>query len=350
MATGCLNRCLLGRHKNRPHACAHIFQFFSYNVGKYREQMGRIDLQQDIYREVADCIIKHSDNIIHGNYDEAGQIFEYANPEVYPPKVAELAEGFGMMAVKLEAREIHLQQLVEELQESNASLNQEIKNRSDFSYMFIVLVTFMCIYIFSINYLQSASIGISSTMEPIISRVMEISVLLLSIWLVKRSRLPLSAFGLTLKGWKNSLGESLIITLPLMALLLVVKIYLYGQGETIYGDSIITFQFVDWSYYTYILAAPLEELICRGIFQGTVQRVMVGRHDWLWAIILTGLIFGVCHIFISTAMGIVALVSSLLWGVMYARHKTLVGVSVSHFLLGNWVGLLGMWQVMAGGV
>lgn len=311
------------------------------------KEWSRVDLQQNTYDEFADCIIKVSDNICHGSYDEAGEIFDYANPEAYPAKIAEMAEGFGMMAVKLEARELHLQQLVEELQEKNAVIKQEMKTRSDFSYIFIVLVTFICIYTFATSHLQYTS---TSATKLIISRLMEISVLLLSIWLVKRSRLSLSYFGLTLNGWKKSLGESLIISLLLMAILVVVKIYFLRQGQTIYGDSVISFKYVDWTYYTYLFVAPLQELISRGIFQSSIQRVMVGRYDWVWAIIMTALIFGVCHIFFSTAMGITALVSSLLWGAMYARQKTLVGVSVSHFLIGTWVGLLGMWQVLAGGI
>lgn len=304
-------------------------------------------MQQDNYTEVAACIIKQSDNICRGIYDETEEVFNYTNTEVYPKNVVKLAEGFGMMAVKLEAREFHLQQLVENLQENNALLKQEMKMRREFSYIFVILITFVCIYTFGTSYMQSASSGISSTIQPYISRILEIATLLLSFGIVRRIRLPLASFGVTLTGWKKSLKESLLISLLIMAVMTGVKIYLQSRGTGSFGDSLITFEYVDWTYYAYILVAPLQELIGRGILQTSIQRVMSGRYDWLWSIILSALLFGVFHLFMSTTMAIVAMLSGLVWGAMFARHKTLLGCSLSHMLIGIWVCLLGMWQAIA---
>jgi hypothetical protein len=45
----------------------------------------------------------------------------------------------------------------------------------------------------------------------------------------------------------------------------------------------------------------------------------------------------------SISLSLSALLTSWLWGWMYNRHKSLVGVSVSHFLIGNAAGLMGFW-------
>jgi hypothetical protein len=42
----------------------------------------------------------------------------------------------------------------------------------------------------------------------------------------------------------------------------------------------------------------------------------------------------------SLGYAVVALVPSVFWGIMFARQKTLVGVSVSHVLIGLYVAFL----------
>jgi hypothetical protein len=48
-------------------------------------------------------------------------------------------------------------------------------------------------------------------------------------------------------------------------------------------------------------------------------------------------------VYSSIALATAALLTSWLWGWMYHRQKTLVGVSLSHFLIGNATGLMGYW-------
>jgi hypothetical protein len=53
--------------------------------------------------------------IAAGNYTQADadKLFELAKTNRYPGIFADLAESFGMMMVKLEAREFHLKQIIE---------------------------------------------------------------------------------------------------------------------------------------------------------------------------------------------------------------------------------------------
>ncbi len=54
--------------------------------------------------------------IAYGEYDQSDmdKLFELAKTQRYPGIFTELAESFGMMIVKLEAREFHLKQIIEE--------------------------------------------------------------------------------------------------------------------------------------------------------------------------------------------------------------------------------------------
>ena len=53
---------------------------------------------------------------------DADKLFELAKKGRYPSFLAELAESFGMMLVKVEAREFRLSQIIEELEKAKAEL------------------------------------------------------------------------------------------------------------------------------------------------------------------------------------------------------------------------------------
>ena len=62
--------------------------------------------------------------IASGKYDKANaeRLFEFAKKGRYPGFLSELAESFGMMMVKIEAREFRLKQIIEELEKAKAKL------------------------------------------------------------------------------------------------------------------------------------------------------------------------------------------------------------------------------------
>lgn len=57
-----------------------------------------------------------------GHYEGAGDIFELTKEGMYPRQVVELAESFGMMIVKIEARELKLEEMILELERLNREL------------------------------------------------------------------------------------------------------------------------------------------------------------------------------------------------------------------------------------
>lgn len=70
-----------------------------------------IPLLMDLTRKVAGGRYKHVDDLL-----------ELTKPGKYPPAIGELAESFGMMLVQVEAREFHLEQIIEELAAKNKEL------------------------------------------------------------------------------------------------------------------------------------------------------------------------------------------------------------------------------------
>ena len=80
--------------------------------------MGTIDLESLLLRR----LIKLSHEIARGHYSQAEALFDLTQTSEYPQLVAELAEALGLMAVKVEAREYRLEQIIDELRQKNEVL------------------------------------------------------------------------------------------------------------------------------------------------------------------------------------------------------------------------------------
>ncbi|MDD2309381.1 MAG: sigma-54 dependent transcriptional regulator [Desulfuromonadaceae bacterium] len=67
-------------------------------------------------------LITVAEDLSKGCYGQHNDIFELTKSGTYPPLIARFAEAFGMMAVKIEAREFHLEQIIEDLKRTEAEL------------------------------------------------------------------------------------------------------------------------------------------------------------------------------------------------------------------------------------
>ena len=72
----------------------------------------------DLFEMLNACCKK----IASGKYDRADsdRLFELSKKGRYPGVLSELAESFGMMMVKVEAREFRLKEIIEEMEQDKA--------------------------------------------------------------------------------------------------------------------------------------------------------------------------------------------------------------------------------------
>ena len=75
------------------------------------------------YLDLFEMLNKNCKKIASGKYDQADaeRLFEFAKEQRYPSILNELAESFGMMMVKIEAREFRLHQIIKELEETKCA-------------------------------------------------------------------------------------------------------------------------------------------------------------------------------------------------------------------------------------
>ena len=68
-------------------------------------------------------LIDLCEEISKGHYTKIEELFELTKEGKYPQRVTELAEAFGMMMVKVEAREYRLEQVIDDLKKAKADLS-----------------------------------------------------------------------------------------------------------------------------------------------------------------------------------------------------------------------------------
>jgi hypothetical protein len=76
------------------------------------------------YLDLFEMLTASCKNIATGKFDKSDseRLFELAKKGRYPSFLADLAESFGMMLVKFEAREFRLKQTIDDLEAAQAKL------------------------------------------------------------------------------------------------------------------------------------------------------------------------------------------------------------------------------------
>ena len=113
----------------------------------------------------------------------------------------------------------------------------------------------------------------------------------------------------------------------------------------------------DWGFFAlamllYAVHAPLQEFVVRAGLQGSVQhflRVPPHRVDWK-AIVISNLLFAAGHGLMGFWFSAASFVPGLFWGWMFAKQRSLIGVTISHIAVGWWaLFALGLHAMIGGG-
>jgi len=159
---------------------------------------------------------------------------------------------------------------------------------------------------------------------------------------IKLSPLPKEVYGLTLKNWQPAVISAInwsfgFILAALTLKWIVITIIPPFKGMPILSLSV--FHKLGWFncvgiLISYALFVPLQELISRGILQGSLQYLLSGKYATPIAIVITSLVFSALHLIAHPIIAYTVFIPSIFWGILFAKNKSLIGVSVSHIILG----------------
>ena len=245
--------------------------------------------------------------------------------------------------------------LAQRLQDTNGltiqSLQKELaltKSHIAMGNLLIHTIMMMTIYVLSVNLLSE--FATSSVATTILTAPLIIAYALISLLIIKRSGYPFSFFGFTLHNWRKQtiqtllwtllfcfgitlLKLNLIIFVPALQHLPLIDFKASLNPNQVTSDS---FELMMGLVFLYTLTAPLQEMIFRGTIQSLLQDFLIRKYPVFWSIILSSAFFSIAHLHVSIWFSLLALIPSFFWGALYAKQKSLLGVSISHILIGWW--------------
>lgn len=291
-------------------------------------------MTQKYFLSLFQYLTDHIKWITKGSYAKSKELFDLTGEtKQYPPEVIEFLESFCLMTVKLEARELALEDTIQKLETA-------IKIQKDSSLLFIIMVLFIAVFVFLNAAIPTKNVFIAS-------RMIEFCwIVFIGYWIV-RKKLPLSEIGLTFNGLKKTLVETFVLSAIAIIVMTWLKWYLTARGILHIPGNFFIWRNFNLDFLSYFLVAPLQELIARGVIQGALQKILGGRYYWFLAPLVTSLIFGIFHLHNSLAMGLLSLPFSMVMGLLYVRHRNIVGISIIHIVVGNFLYILGIWALIA---
>jgi len=289
-------------------------------------------MDNSLSNKVLDRFIDASRLIMAGEFDQASKLSPVTEMECTSEKLSEFSESFALMAVKLEAREFALENTISELK-------NQVLLRERFSFIFINFLLFLSTYIILFAFIPKQYFH-----SDIVSIVLEIVFLMSIATYILKFKLSFSGFGLNMGNLKRTLLETVVVAIILVGVLSIVKVFMVKNKIYFQEDRFFEFQCLNWSYASYIITAPLQEFMARGIVQNSIEHVLTGKSKWFWAILLTSLLFGVYHTFFSLKLAMLSIAISIVLGYLFIRHRNIIGISILHFVAGNFAGVLGLWD------
>lgn len=205
------------------------------------------------------------------------------------------------------------------------------------------LMTLVCLYVLALSIFNSMV-----SLKPA-SAYLSVPIIYLFAFgfysLIKRSEFPMKTFGITLEGWEYAIRDSFTLTLLVMCPLVVAaKIAAISFVPSMANASIFYYLGILSSatlnerfilLLSFILYVPVIEFIARGVSQTSFMMFIPDKGRRWQSIVLAGMFFSLIHAHISVSLALGTFVLSLFWGWLFTRHTTLVGVILSHLILGG---------------
>ncbi|MBS0629483.1 MAG: cyclic nucleotide-binding domain-containing protein [Verrucomicrobia bacterium] len=222
---------------------------------------------------------------------------------------------------------------------------EDEKARSLMSRFIIFVLILVFLYVFAIQSVTILKLTVISS--SVISVPILIICCLAMVSMMKNSRYPLKTYGFTLENWPRVVVESILWTIPVLLALILCKWILITvipafSSVTLFdispalneGAGDVSPAVAALLVLAYTLFVPVQEIIYRGAMQSSLQLFLSGKNKTILAILVSNIPFSMIHFHLSVILVVTTYILGVFWGYMYARQKSLLGVSISHFLVG----------------
>ncbi|WP_397600633.1 cyclic nucleotide-binding domain-containing protein [Silvanigrella sp.] len=234
------------------------------------------------------------------------------------------------------------------LRYTNEVTVEVLKERLAIGNFAVNIIAITTLYAISLQMLQKLKSYMSnSTLVTIIVLIM-FCYFIISMML--KSGYPLKTFGITIENWRKLVIESILYTIPLLVIIMLLKyivitfnpklhhLPLFDPMSIFKTSADISLKVYFAALFGYIIFVPIQELIVRSGIQSALQKFLTGsKTKTMWSsIILSNILFAGGHSHISAGFALSVFIPGIFWGWLFAKQNSLIGVSVSHILIGVW--------------
>lgn len=166
-----------------------------------------------------------------------------------------------------------------------------------------------------------------------------------ALYIIRSGPYPASFYGLTLEGWRPALIDGLKWTVGAIIALTALKWLFVQILPSWSGMPIIEIRLLEKPHpflslaivaVVYILVSALQELVARGTLQSSLDVLFTGRRIGLRALVLSNALFSMFHVHYSVTVALTTFGLGIFLGLLWIRRRSLVAVTVAHFLIGMW--------------
>jgi membrane protease YdiL (CAAX protease family) len=170
--------------------------------------------------------------------------------------------------------------------------------------------------------------------QDILTIIVEILGILIFIFILVFTHLPLKELGILTNHNKKDIKEAFIISAVCSALMFIIKIVGRKIDPTLFKPERAFFFFDPIVALTYIKTAGVQEFLARCVVQFNLERIIMGKYKEPVAIILSGLLFSTLHIYYGFEFMVCAALLAMIEGVVYAKQKSLISIWIVHYVFG----------------
>ncbi len=234
------------------------------------------------------------------------------------------------------------------LRYTNEVTVEVLKERLAIGSFAVNIITITTLYAICLQMLQKLKDYMSNSTAVTIIVLVMFCYFIIS--MMVKSGYPLKTFGITLDNWKKSITESIIYTLPFLFIIMILKFCIITFNPKFHNLSLfdpmsifktaadVNLEVYFAALFGYIVFVPIQELIVRSGIQSALQKFLSGsKRKTMWSsIFLSNVLFAGGHSHISFGFALSVFIPGIFWGWLYAKQNSLIGVSVSHVLIGVW--------------
>ncbi|WP_028877957.1 type II CAAX prenyl endopeptidase Rce1 family protein [Terasakiella pusilla] len=212
-----------------------------------------------------------------------------------------------------------------------------IKERQQFGQFFLYTMAVMAIGMIANDILSKHILKVNIYTQTFAWQYLLI-ILVPSFFVIRKMKIPFSELGFTRKGFRKSLWEGLAFSVLAMAIVFALAWAMEKLGIKETNPA----PFLLGPTFSYFFHSLLQEMIARGFLQTSFQRFLDDKGG-MRSVVLASVLFGVFHLHFGVMAVVMTAISGILFGMLYLRHRNLVGPTLVHFFAGGaafWSGLL----------